>query len=89
MPSPPLPANERICAAYARDGYVCKYSNCRFIHEKDVTKWPAAAFMAWDAMVDTTPGLSWNPIFVGAKTVKLKLSTDNKTAADVTAAKNK
>ena len=38
MPSPLLAPQDRICAANAHDGYACHHRNCKFIHEKDVTK---------------------------------------------------
>jgi hypothetical protein len=82
MPSPSLGPQERICAANARDGYACRHRDCKFIHEKDVTKWPPAAFTAWKKMVDTTPGLSWNPALVEAKVLGLKYTEQTKPFAD-------
>jgi hypothetical protein len=82
MPSPSLGPQERICAANARDGYACRHRDCKFIHEKDVTKWPPAAFAAWKKMVDTTPGLSWNPALVEAKVLGLKYTEQTKPFTD-------
>ena len=83
MPSPPLPIAERICAAHARDGFSFRHQHCKFIHERDVTKWPAATLTAWNAMVDNTPSLSWNPALVEAKVLGLKFTADNKLIAAV------
>jgi hypothetical protein len=38
MSLPLLAPQDRICAANAHDGYACRHRNCKFIHEKDVTK---------------------------------------------------
>ena len=84
MPSPPLLLHKRICAAHAREGLGCHHQNCKFIHEKDVTKWPVPSFLAWSELVDKTPGLSWNPTLVGAKALGMKLTkvvTDAATAS--------
>jgi hypothetical protein len=58
MPSPSLGPQECICAVNAHDGFACRHRDCKFLHEKDVTKWPPAALAAWKKTVDTTPGLS-------------------------------
>ena len=81
MPSPSLPAHERICAAHAREGYACRHQSCKFIHEKDVTKWPVGTFLAWSDLVVKTPGLAWNPSLVGAKSLSMKLTKDAPPAA--------
>jgi hypothetical protein len=82
MPSPSLGPQDRVCAANARDGFACRHQDCKFIHEKDVTKWPPVAFAAWKKMVDTTPGLSWNPALVEAKVLGLKFTEQNKQVTD-------
>jgi hypothetical protein len=82
MPSPSLGPQECICAANAHDGFACRHHDCKFIHKKDVTKWPPAALAAWKKMVDTTPGLSWNPALVEAKVIGLKLTEHNKHVTD-------
>ena len=87
MPSPPLPPGDHICAGFARNGYACRHPNCKFIHERDVTKWPVAAFQSWNDMVSKTPGLSWNPALVYAKTLSLKFTMANKHVTDVPPAK--
>jgi hypothetical protein len=78
MPSPSLQPSDRICAANARDGYVCRHHNCKFIHEKDVTKWPPTAFAEWKKMVESTPGLAWNPALVEPKVIGMKLASETK-----------
>jgi hypothetical protein len=78
MPSPSLQPSDRICAANARDGYVCRHHNCKFIHEKDVTKWPPTAFAEWRKMVETTLGLAWNPALVEPKVIGMKLASESK-----------
>jgi hypothetical protein len=87
MPSPPLAPQDRICAANAREGFACRHRNCKFIHKKDVNKWPPTAFAGWKKMVDTTPGLSWNPALVEAKALGLKLTKHNKQVMDPSLAK--
>jgi hypothetical protein len=81
MPSPSLPIHERICAAHAREGYACRHQSCKFIHEKDVTKWPVGSFLAWSELVEKTPGLAWNPALVGSKSLGMKLTKDTAPAA--------
>ena len=81
MPSPPLPIHECICATHAWEGYVCCHQNCKFIHKKDLTKWPVPSFLASSDLVNKTPGLSWNPALVGAKALSMKLAKDAMTAA--------
>jgi hypothetical protein len=87
MPSPPLGPHDRICTANACDGFACRHHDCKFIYEKDVTKWPPAAFAAWKKMVDTTPGLSWNPALVEVKVLGLKLMEYNKQVMDPSVSK--
>ena len=82
MPSPPLAPQDRICAANAQDSFACRHRDCKFIHKKDVSKWPLAAFTAWKKMVDTTPGLAWNPALVEAKILGLRLMEQNKQVMD-------
>jgi hypothetical protein len=57
---------------------VCRHHNCKFIHEKDVTKWPPNRLAEWKKMVETTPGLAWNPTFVEPKVIGMKLVSENK-----------
>jgi hypothetical protein len=82
MPSPSLVPRDRICAANAHGGFACRHRDCKFIHEKDVTKWPQATFVGWKKMVETTPGLSWNPALVEAKVLGIKLIKQNKQLMD-------
>ena len=79
---PQLAPQDCICTANAHEGIACCYCDCKFIHEKDVTKWPTAAFAAWKKMVDTTPGLMWNPALAEAKVLGLKLTEQNKQVMD-------
>jgi hypothetical protein len=78
MPSPSLQPSDHICAANAPDGYVRRHHNCKFIHEKDVTKWPPNALTEWKKMVETTPGLAWNLALVEPKVIGMKLVSENK-----------
>jgi hypothetical protein len=82
MPSPQLAPQDHICTANARDGFACCHCDCKFINEKDVTKWPLAAYAAWKKMVDTTPGITWNPTLVEAKVLGLKFTEQNKQVMD-------
>ena len=82
MLSPLLGPQECICATNAQDGFTCHHRDYKFIHKKNVTKWPLAAFAAWKKMVDTTPGLSWNPALVEAKVFGLKFTEQNKQVMD-------
>ena len=82
MPSPSPAPHNQICTVKSCNSYVCHHRGCKFIQEKDVTKWPQAAFTAWEKMAEATPGLSWNPTLVKAKVLGLKLTEQNNQVMD-------
>lgn len=87
MPSPPIAPQGHVCATNAHDGLACHHQDCKFIHKKDVTKWPQAAFTGWKKLVETTPRLSWNPALVKAKVLGLKLTKQNRQVMDPSSVK--
>jgi hypothetical protein len=71
----------RLCTVCPRVGHHCPCgTDCKLIHDLDITKWPDATFTKWSALIDQTHALEWNckvinPAKVTACNAKLTASS--------------